>query len=407
MKKNVKNKKDGKSSSAILGATLVCFVLIAVYGIVSQLKVSYAFPKAFDKIDSTQIKQIVPTTKTELAYKPAEAGVTWKVMGDKFTGRATVNSTTYNLDMFCLEMFKNVPSASDNVTYSRTEENVEEAINYIITKAYENSKIEEKDNTVTISLSDGDYYDAQMAIWIYQNQALLAKDTITKADVIGADDEEKQSNVDQANDLKTMWNGIKTNHTNKHAKTIYDYVTGANNAKSDTSKNSIKINGKVELKLTKDNKYYETDLLGVEITKAVNTEFNGFKFNIKSDNKDVAAEIVDEKGNVITDYKELENKKFKIRLDASKLAVNTTTKLSGDVSGVFKHISFNKYKATNDWQIALLAVSTSKDESVPLKLSVTVPDTGFGYSGYIYIIGAIVLIVGLTIIYVNTKKQEN
>lgn len=419
MKNDIKKKKDGKTTSAMLLGVLVCFVLIAVYGIVSQLKVSYAFPTAFDQISADNVESVTSDTK-KINYKPENAPASWKTLEYKFASKTkAIEGVTYTLDMFCLEMLKEVPSANDdqdaededkNVSFVRQSTNkyIDEGISSIIISAYDNATVNTQGSNVSVTLSNDNYYNAQIAIWIYQNLTLLEKQSITIDDVTGRDAEEKQQNLENMIELQGMWNSIKTSHDTGAAKAIYNYVENATTSQTITTENTISLDGEVELKLTDDKKYYQTDLLKVEITKAVNTEFNGFTFNISSDNKDVEAELIDEDGNVIADYKNIENKKFRIRLDASKLPSNSTTSLTGDISGVFKHISFKEYKAEDDvWQIALLAASTSKDESVPLKLSVTVPDTGAGYTGYIYIIGALVLIVGLTVIYVNTKVQEN
>ena len=406
MKNDIRKKKDGKTTSAMLVGVLVCFVLIAVYGIVSQLKVSYAFPTAFDQISADDVESVKTVVRTLELESPLPEG--WHKIPNKFV--VTTSDGKYVLDMFCLEMFNEFPNQEDSFTYTRQSTNkyIDEGISSIIISAYEKADIKTEGGKTTISLSDDDYYDAQIAIWILQNQELLAKNEITNDDVPGSDEERKTANKRSANELKTMWNSFGSHHESGHAKAIYNYVINAQSANTSTSKNSIKLDGKVELKLTDDKKYYQTDLLQVQITTAVNTEFNGFSFNIKSDNKDIDAELVDEEGNMIADPTSLTSGKFRIRLDASKLPTNSTTTLTGDISGIFKHISFKEYKTNDeDYQIALLAASTSKDESVPLKLSVTVPDTGAGFTGYIYIIGALVLIVGLTVIYVNTKVQEN
>lgn len=425
MKNDIKKKKDGKTTSAMLLGVLVCFVLIAVYGIVSQLKVSYAFPTAFDQISADDVESVKTQSKAMTLNLPTN----WKLMPNKFV--VATSDDKYILDMFCLQMFKEFPGPTKHLTYTKqaTNKYIDEGISSIIISAYDKAEVKTNDGVTTISLkTDQDYYNAQIAIWIYQNLDVLgidvqgyndysefltsfpAGDNKTKIqNLIGTDDEEiTAANFLDLQDLQKTWNLIKESHNSEPAKTIYDYVENATTSQTVTTKNAINLDGKVELKLTDDKKYYQTDLLQVEITKAVNTEFNGFTFNIESDNKDVKAELIDEEGNVISDYKTIENKKFRIRLDASKLPTNSTTSLTGDISGIFKHISFKEYMADDAaYQIALLAASTSKDESVPLKLSVTVPDTGAGYTGYIYIIGALVLIVGLTVIYVNTKVQEN
>ena len=57
-------------------------------------------------------------------------------------------------------------------------------------------------------------------------------------------------------------------------------------------------------------------------------------------------------------------------------------------------------------QIALLVTNNYKETTVPLKLNIKVPDTGSNYSKYIYIVGTLVLVIGLSVIYVNTKTRK-
>ena len=131
----------------------------------------------------------------------------------------------------------------------------------------------------------------------------------------------------------------------------------------------------------------------------------------------VAIEIVESEINVIDskDYssKIVSGQKFKFRIKKEDLSANTTVKITGDIEGKFNHMGFEAYEAKvdgtvdNEYQVVLIPIVKSEQKSIKLSADVTVPDTGAGYSGYIYIIGAIILVVGLTIIYVNTKVQKN
>ena len=156
----------------------------------------------------------------------------------------------------------------------------------------------------------------------------------------------------------------------------------------------------------------------MNITKAPNTELTGFSLKLDADN-DISVYVVDSNNNVIDpkDYssKIVSGEKFKFRINKDDLPTDKTVSISGKISGQFKHMGFEAYEAwiegdetaTKDLQIALVPVTKTSYDNVDINANVTVPNTGMGYSGYIYIIGALVLIVGLSIVYVNTKVQEN
>ena len=411
-----KKRKDGKTSSRILTSVLVCFVLIAIYGIVTQLKVSYAFPDTLEEIDSNNVKVIYPK---QVAYNPGigEAGTqtaNWYSPSKKIVGNIVMKNQTnpsYSIDIFCLDKKAVMPDATINeftISYKNrstdSQEIVDEGINYIVLKAYNDNNLTETTTggVKTVHLADSDYYDAQMALWIYQAKP-------------------NQNNNPQLtdNDLKTIWNSAYSSHGSGHAKKIYEYVTGAQQAYNNKDvKNAITLNGKVEFQPTSDGTYYETEDLTVNITKAPNTEFTGFKLTLNNDSN-VEISVVDSNNNVIpkNEYnsKIASGQKFKFRIKKDDLPVETTVGITGEISGNFKHMGFKAYRGylndetepDKDLQVVLVPVTEPTPISIKIEATVRVPDTGAGYSGYIYIIGALVLIVGLTIIYVNTKVQEN
>ena len=414
-----KKRKDGKTSSRILTGVLVCFVLIAVYGIATQLKVSYAFPDTLEEIDSNNVEVIYPK---QVAYTPGvpkddTQTANWYAPSKKIVGNIKMKNQanpSYSIDIFCLDKSAIMPDTTINgytITYKNrstdSQEIVDEGINYIVLKAYNDNDLTETTDAgvKTVHLADGDYYDAQMALWIYQAKP-------------------NQNNNPQLtdNDLKTIWNSVYSSHgsgSDAHAKKIYEYVTGAQEAYANRNvQNAITLNGKVEFKLNSDETYYETENLTVSITKAPNTEFSGFKLSLSNDSQvDIA--VVDSSNNVIqpSDYatKIGGGQSFKFRIKKDDLPTNTTVGITGQIKGNFKHMGFKAYRGyldneaepDEDLQVILVPVTESKTKSIDIEASVTVPDTGAGFSGYIYIIGALVLIVGLTIIYVNTKVQEN
>lgn len=419
MNKDAKKKKDGKTSSSILIGVLVCFVLIAVYGIFSQSKVSFAFPEALEKLDANKVDQITTKTTDDFVIDSPSTDMSSLIskmtLDGKIIGETTVNEKVYQIDMFGLETLKNPPTA--DLIYKKYNVNsdekivIDEGVYAIIIDAYKNVSIKEEDGKTIISLNNKDYYKAQMAIWIYQNG--IYKEGYTRP-----------TNLDDAANtkmqkLEDLWSYIKQNNTSEDSKTIYYYLQIADNAKNSTTNNSIKVvgdNKKIEFNLTTDQKYYETELIQVEITKKVNTEFIGFNFTINSNDSNVPVNVIDENGTKIEDLTQLENgKKFKLQLEKSSLPANTNVKTSGNVTGKFNHMGFAtylKYDTTSNqydkqFQVALLAANTSNIETAKIDLDIVVPNTGAGNTGYIYIIGALVLIVGLTIIYVNTKVQKN
>ena len=422
--KKMKSKiKNNAYSTMILGFFL-CFFMVGVYIVTNNISRSYALPI---EIDAENISNI--TTSTQLLvtdnttgektfvdyndnidttrYTPSYYAPTpgFFTMGEKFRGNVTVGEqagTTYSFDMFCLEAVKGVPKAG--ITYGRSEESdtlIDEGIIYIINKAYGSAEL----NNNNLELDMEDYYNAQIAIWIYQE---LNKENSFATQVCQNNDETCQAANTTMTNLASTWNYVYANHASGAAAAIYNYVTEAQNVKNNTAaENAIKVvNGDIELSLTEDKNYYETGLIEVNVTTAVNTTFEGFNFVLNEN--EIAATVVDENGEVITDYSTLANKKFKIRIPASSVTEGTTKKITGDFSGKFIKSGYLAYKVANDdaYQIALLAAKTTTEKSVPLKLEITVPDTGVDYSQYIYIIGAMVLVIGLTVIYVNTKAKE-
>ncbi len=423
-----KKRKDRKTSSSLLVGVLVCFVLIAVYGIVTQLKVSYALPDSMKEIDAKNIKEIYPeqpkNSQGQSNYSPTNLPTGWDQPGNKIVGNILLKEQTkvsYIVDIFCLQHNKGLPDlktpSNKTVIYKEASDQslIDEGINYIVLKAYNDNDLTETttDGVKKINLTDNDYYDAQAALWVRQYRLGAYNDKEDDSEEVKA--EKAQSRAK----LKTISDSISASSTNSHAKKIFEYVDGAEKAYNNRNvKNNIKLNGKVEFKPNSDGTYYETEDLTVEITKAPNTEFTGFKLTLNNDsNVDIA--IVDSSNNVIKpseyDAKIASGQSFKFRIKKEDLPVDTTVGITGEIKGNFEHMGFKAYEGYLDnsttpntaLQIVLVPVNNPTPASIKIEASVTVPDTGAGYTGYIYIIGAIVLIVGLSIIYVNTKVQQN
>lgn len=428
---DIRKTKNRAFTTMILGF-FVCFFMVGMYIITNNVSTSYALPITIDAKDieeiTTATKQIVKNNETgELSYvtldenyQEPEGYTDWFYsLGDdtyslatKFVGTINLeNGVVYELDMFCLEMNKAIPRAGINyIRDAEYDQYIDEGIIYIINQAYKN--VELKDNKIALSIAD--YYDAQIAIWIYQelkrgdkkfnwcNADHCAEPTTPEA--IAA----KNQIVLALSQLQNVWDYVQNNHASGETNKIYNYVVGAQAAKASETANEIKIkSGKVELKLTDNKDYYETDLIEVDVTTAVNTEFAGFGFVLNSDEYNTI--IVDENGNTINDYSQLANNKFRIRIPASSLKVGEKTTITGDFTARFSKDTYLAYGFNGgvaSYQKALLVASTTSFQSIPLKLEVTVPDTGIDYSQYIYIIGAMVLVIGLTVIYVNTKSKE-
>lgn len=430
----IKKTKNKAFTTMILGF-FVCFFMVGIYIITNNVSTSYALPIS---LDASNINEI--TTKTQKYYKNIQTDeiVTFDkgtqvdrnqytdyghsiaesteqrqyyTLGTKFVGTVNVDtSTVYQLDMFCLEILNDIPNAGEKyVRDTNYDKYIDEGIVYIINQAYKNVEL----NNDKLTLSIEDYYDAQIAIWIYQQlrrgekafnwcQADHCAEPATQ-DGIDARDEI----IATLTELLHVWEDVQNNHASGEANKIYNYVVGAQAAKASETANEIKIkSGKVELKLTDDKEYYQTDLIEIDITTAANTTFAGFGFALNSD--EYSTVVVDENGNTISDYSQLANKKFRIKIPASSLKVGEKTTITGDFTARFSKDTYLAYKheTNNSYQKALLVATTSSEQSIPLKLEVTVPDTGIDYSQYIYIIGAMVLVIGLTVIYVNTKSKE-
>ena len=428
----IKKTKNKAFTTMILGF-FVCFFMVGIYIITNNVSTSYALPITIDAKDIDEI-----TTKTQVYYqdRTSQEIVTFDksstmnvdmnqymiytksfasqvgnrayyTTSDKFVGTVTLdNGTSYELDMFCLEYLRDVPNAGEKyVRDTNYDKYIDEGIVYIINEAYKDVQL----NGNKLTLGVDKYYDAQVAIWIYQElnknkPFYYCQATECAPSPTGQIETETMEELAK---LKHIWEDVQNNHASGEAKRIYDYVVGAQAAKKSETTNEIKVKaGKVELKLTDDKEYYQTDLIEVEVATAANTTFTGFGFALDSD--EYSTTVIDENGNTITDYSQLANNKFRIRVPASSLKVGEKTTITGDFTARFSKDTYLAYKheSDNSYQRALLVATTSSDQSVPLKLEVTVPDTGIDYSQYIYIIGAMVLVIGLTVIYVNTKSKE-
>lgn len=402
------NKNFNKAYTSIVLSIFVCFIMIGAFVLSNGLKTSYALPA---ELDASNIDTLVTATEdlTSEPYQPFGNGTT--VIGEKFVGKINTGSgeTVYYVDMFCLEQLKGMPNAGHE--YSKVADStkyIDNGITYIVNKAYENASIQNN----KITLSSVDYYNAQIAIWIYQQLQKIKPFEWCQQDECAVTPNTQQTVTTAASTLNTLratWTAIQNDHASGNAKIIYDYITGAQAAAKDTTENTITITpNKVQLKLSDDKKYYDTDLLQINVTTAANSTFAGFTYTM-NDNE-YGTIIADENGNEITDYSTLANTKFKIRVPAEKLKAGTTAKVSGDLIGLFQTSNYLAYQfvgeESDSQQIGLLATSAKSASRHKLNLSVTVPDTGVDYSQYIYIIGAMVLVIGLTVIYVNTKAKE-
>lgn len=374
---------DGKSGASIILGVLVCFFMVTVFAFSNKLKTSYALPTNLDAKDISEVKTKLTPINIAAGSKFADS----VVMVNKFTSEFSKDNVNYVVDMFCLEHEKGMPDATKYVKVTNSDSYVDAGIANIVNRAYASAKETVSGSNTVITLSNDEYYIAQSAIWIYQ-EILNAKNA----------------------DIAKMWTSVQAlKDTNATAKAIYDYVDSAKNVKSSNLTNSIKLSdGNPELKLSADKNYYETGVMSVAVTTAVNTEFSGFKFTINSNN--YTTTVVDESNNEITDLATIATgKKFKIRVAATNLNAGNEATITGDISGVFITHTFLAYQDQDnptESQIALLVTNNYKETTVPLKLNIKVPDTGSNYSKYIYIVGTLVLVIGLSVIYVNTKTRK-
>lgn len=391
---NSKRKLDKKSSASMILAVLVCFVMVTIYMISNNLATSYALPS---ELDAKNIDSITTNLET-IAIQGSTLVTNGIDMQNKLRSTFTKDGKTYTVDMFCLEYDKGMPNA--NLTYNKVSDStkyIDEGIAYIVNTAYSNVNSGSETN---ITLSNNEYYAAQTAIWIYQLKVLgYQASQSTTGETAG----------DTTESINKMWESVYANHASGVASKIYNYVMKAKEVKEKTGTNAITLsNGNPELKLSSDKSYYETDLISVNVTtKNENTIFSGFKFEINSNEYNTI--VVDESGNQITDLNSLAGKSFRIRVDATNLNAGTEANITGKISGIFttnSFLAYQKSESPESSQIALLVTNNKQVDSVELKAKVTVPDTGADYSKYIYIIGAMVLVIGLSVIYVNAKAKQ-
>lgn len=372
---------DNRSSATILLGVLLCFVMVTVYVFSRNLDTTYAIPATLDAKDISKFTSEVETISLP-ANKYFEGSV---LLNSKFKGKFEKDDVTYTVDLFCLEHEKGMPNSREYVKVGDSSQYIDEGITYIVNTAY---KDKDFDGSHNLTLGNDEYYTIQTAIWIYQ---------------------EIQKSNPENTDIANMWKALQTSHASGVAKNIYDLVVNAQSVKNSTGVNSIEVsNGNLEFALSDDKTYYETSPITVSITtKNSNTEFSGFKFELNSNVFDTT--VVDESGSVIQDLNSLAGKTFKIRVNASNLNAGSESNIVGKISGIFTNNSFLAYQSSSSpesAQIALLVTSNKTTEMKELKGKITVPDTARDYSKYVYIIGAMVLVIGLSVIYVNAKAKQ-
>lgn len=359
-------------------------LFLAVFGILSILAVgltqsSYAAPN-WDSIKS--ITSEAPDTSIQLL------GTVWPDKITPFFAHSTSGTDQTKFPVYCLEHWKDFPG---NVEFVRNDEEAKILDNGILALlTYANTKYADASGNI----SNENQAIIQVAIWVYESEAGITDSSAEQALPKTAAEIYADQNYGQA--IKALVDYAKANKTA---------------ATEPTMQTAVDSN---ELSLSSDNKYYVSSPITVtsspegsltNYTMAVNDAPEGTIVSINGLDKTIA----DLAGSTLTS-----SDKIVVKVPIEKVTEESKT-INISFTGNFNYFKGYEYIATGTYAdtyqkiVGAITVTKQISTSVPLsvKLKVEVPNTAQNSSPFLFIIGAIVLLSGAGIIYVNvTQKDE-
>lgn len=328
-----------------------------------------------------------------------------RLLGETKTGEAGVLPilgfyTDGDIPIFCIEY--NV-TYSVGKEYSRSDEINDYGLIYLMSQIYPNVPF--KDASGNELAENIQVWLTQSAIWSYLYEVGDSKNTefVTW--------NEKVKNVDKlykdANDYIIRADAGKTLYEQFGINTLI------NNAKQIKSQplTALTVNKKSEnISITKDNKYYQSDLISVvgTTTSPIISSYEGYSVNLSKVPEGTI--LVDESGNVYEDITKMSpTSKFFVRVPMDKVK-NDNKNLEISINGNFKMYGANKYVSGEYQKVAnvkLINKQINKPLNIQLDYTPDVPDTGMGIAQTIYFMGLILLLSGVGIVYANAKPKTS
>lgn len=328
-----------------------------------------------------------------------------RLLGETKTGEAGVLPilgfyTDGDIPIFCIEY--NV-TYSVGKEYSRSDEINDYGLIYLMSQIYPNVPF--KDAAGNELAENIQVWLTQSAIWSYlyevgdqQNTEFVRwNEKVKNVDKLYKD---ANSYIIRADAGKTLYEQFGINTLINNAKQIKSQPLTA-----------LTVNKKSEnISITKDNKYYQSDLISVvgTTTSPIISSYEGYSVNLSKVPEGTI--LVDESGNVYEDITKMSpTSKFFVRVPMDKVK-NDNKNLEISINGNFKMYGANKYVSGEYQKVAnvkLINKQINKPLNIQLDYTPDVPDTGMGIAQTIYFMGLILLLSGVGIVYANAKPKTS
>ena len=328
-----------------------------------------------------------------------------RLLGETKTGEAGVLPilgfyTDGDIPIFCIEY--NV-TYSVGKEYSRSDEINDYGLIYLMSQIYPNVPF--KDAAGNELAENVQVWLTQSAIWSYlyevgdqQNTEFVRwNEKVKNVDKLYKD---ANSYIIRADAGKTLYEQFGINTLINNAKQIKSQPLTA-----------LTVNKKSEnISITKDNKYYQSDLISVvgTTTSPIISSYEGYSVNLSKVPEGTI--LVDESGNVYEDITKMSpTSKFFVRVPMDKVK-NDNKNLEISINGNFKMYGANKYVSGEYQKVAnvkLINKQINKPLNIQLDYTPDVPDTGMGVAQTIYFMGLILLLSGVGIVYANAKPKTS
>ena len=165
------------------------------------------------------------------------------------------------------------------------------------------------------------------------------------------------------------------------------------------------------ISITKDNKYYQTDLITVTENFDVLSNVVSFdKYSVDLSKAPEGTILVSEDGNVYQDVTNMSPTfKFYLRVPVEKVK-DENKAFTITVKGYFNAYGANEYTSAGSQKVVdikEIPYEIEKPLNIDINYTPPVEDTGMSAAQTIYFIGLIILLSGVGIIYANSKPQGN
>lgn len=390
---------DRGSMSALIVLAVVGVIGLMVFGL---NQISYA-------TDQTQ--------QLPESFVSAQGDDSVRLIGETKEGVAGVLPiygfyTDGGIPIFCIE-YNNSYVLDEE--YAPNEEITDYGLIYLMSKIYPNVPF--KDAAGTELAENVQIWLTQSAIWSYLYETGDTNNSKFGVDASGNGDgwNDKVKAVDKLYDSTYSQTGEYVITADSGMTLFEQYginilIAQAKNV-GDVALNVSKASENISV--TKDNKYYQSDLITVTIENSlpIISEYGGYAVNLV--NAPEGTVLVDASGNVYDDITNMPaSAQFYVRVPVDK--VNDTNKnLKISINGKFRMWGANKYvsRVSSTHQKVANVKILNRQISVPLDIQLDytpdVPNTGMGVAQTIYFIGLILLLSGVGIVYANAKPKES